>query len=514
MNNNKAKNNKFKTFLKTKILTKTFGISALAVVAAAALVGTLSYKYSNKNNFKPSFYNYQSYIDPDAKAKINENFNFKEFDEIQHFTKAILTNKAAAGIGNDSQAVQLIREGKLRKIDYVKMFGDPKFSDRNEVLKLLTETVKNHVESYNKYLTKDQCTNADGSQATEDRHLIDYFAPYFSQDMVVAYNPAKVLNLKKDDPEYQNKINAHQQAMQNHLINEIENNKGEFRLIDILKTLKANKYEYWEATNAVRDNMIYGSAYIYDANKGFVDDHATGKGTSKDKPNWYKEHIDHFVELFNDGTGYSVRDTKHVNFNGDGQFLLNNLIDPTSNTCAGLIYNGDAVDAYFSEDNYDTVPQSTIRFLRPKVNLLLVDGLVISENTSDYFTDLIYKTAHESYFGGVEKDNWINGPKWNNTTEEWDNTEGYESFTTFDFVGYTPAWKSQYEFVKNNYFVDDAYPQYIASLYEINKEQTIFDVDNKTPLTKKYDVKHFPIEPESKQTMAEIKVYYDTKLKS
>ncbi|UUD35461.1 spermidine/putrescine ABC transporter substrate-binding protein [Mycoplasmopsis caviae] len=524
MNNNKPKNNSFKNFIKSKILTKTFGYSALAVLGTVALTGALVHKYSGRAKYKPSFYNYQSYIDDDSKRVINENFTFKEFEEIQHFTKSILTNKAAGGIGNDAQAVQLIRDGKLRKIDYAKMFNDPKYKDREKVLELLSDTVKEHIKSYDKFLTKDQCIESDGTVAKEDKHLIDYFAPYFSQDMVVAYNPQKVLKLNYNDAYYHAKITAHEQAIQEHLL-KVSENKGEFRLIDIMKALTLKGYNYWEATYAMRDNMIYGSAYVKDPVKGYIDDHATGKGSTPDKPNWYKEHIDHFVELFQHGTNYSIRDTEHVVFNGDGQWLLNNLINPTTKTNAGLIYNGDALDAYFSEDNFENkVQQGTLRFFRPKINLLLVDGLVISENTSDHFADLIYESAHKSFLSGVERNDWNNGPKWvkkidpknGEDISEFENIEEYKSLLTFDHVGYTPAWKNLYNYVKDNYFdkvKEEKQKNYIASLYEIGKEQKIYGSDD-TTIKATYEVKHFPIEPESKKTQAEIKVYYDTKLKS
>ncbi|MGV2393808.1 UNVERIFIED_CONTAM: hypothetical protein O8I53_13180 [Campylobacter lari] len=123
------KESKLKYFFKTKIFTKTFGISAFALGGIALVSGAIAYKAHHK--FKPVFYNYQSYLDKNIEERLNQSFDFKEFDTINEFTKAILTHKTIAGIGSDSQAANLIigvdgSGSKLRRYkteEFKKIFG-------------------------------------------------------------------------------------------------------------------------------------------------------------------------------------------------------------------------------------------------------------------------------------------------------------------------------------------------------------------------------------------------------
>ncbi|SGA22905.1 Uncharacterised protein [Mycoplasmopsis arginini] len=55
--------------------------------------------------------------------------------------------------------------------------------------------------------------------------------------------------------------------------------------------------------------------------------------------------------------------------------MLNHLIEPKEGRSdSAVIYNGDALDAYYSKDNFASVEDGLIRFIRPKYNYLLMDG--------------------------------------------------------------------------------------------------------------------------------------------
>ncbi|WAM06299.1 hypothetical protein ONA24_02595 [Mycoplasmopsis cynos] len=84
--------------------------------------------------------------------------------------------------------------------------------------------------------------------------LWEYFYPYFSQDMVIAYNIKKV-PLKKsnnygaiDFSKYKNKFKN-------------DDIKDPLAIINVLKILSENNYDKWYITDAIRDNLLYGSAY-------------------------------------------------------------------------------------------------------------------------------------------------------------------------------------------------------------------------------------------------------------
>ncbi|PPJ44556.1 hypothetical protein C0075_25890, partial [Rhizobium sp. KAs_5_22] len=75
-----------------------------------------------------------------------------------------------------------------------------------------------------------------------------------------------------------------------------------------------------------------------------------------------------------DGTGFDIKDNKHISFIGDGLEIVNNIINPTRpDVNVAIMYNGDAIDAYYGSDNFpDVVEDGEIRSIKPKHNLLLV----------------------------------------------------------------------------------------------------------------------------------------------
>lgn len=105
---------------KTKNILKKSAIALGAIGALSAVSVAIALKA--KKPFKPTFYNYKSYISDSGHQILSSNFDYKEFDTLNEFTKAILTRKALGGIGSDAQAVQLIRRDKLKEIDYLKVF--------------------------------------------------------------------------------------------------------------------------------------------------------------------------------------------------------------------------------------------------------------------------------------------------------------------------------------------------------------------------------------------------------
>lgn len=46
------------------------------------------------------------------------------------------------------------------------------------------------------------------------------------------------------------------------------------------------------------------------------------------------------------------------------------------------MYNGDALDAFYSEDNFQSVESGLIRFIRPKNTYMLMDNWIISKSLS------------------------------------------------------------------------------------------------------------------------------------
>ncbi|VEU78268.1 type 2 periplasmic-binding domain-containing protein [Mycoplasmopsis columbinasalis] len=561
----------FTNFVKSKILTKTVGYSALGAVTAASLIGALSYKVSAP--FKPSFYNYKQYISDEVRDVISKHFDFKEFDTLNQFTNAILTRKAVAGIGSDSQAVTLIQKGQLQKLNFHKLFpqliSEEETKDDNLVAQKLksvySESVWEHLQAYDKDLTVDDTGKKyDGPQ----RHLWQYFVPYFVQDMVVAYNPAKVLNRKnkgsvaydanmdfKQIYEFDRKIIS--DLISTEQQNDPKWNGREFSLYSILKVLRANGFENMEATDAVRDNMVYGSAFKKDANNNYTDIYQTGEAdnfSSQTSYSSFKQLIDQYKDLIESATGYSLQDP-HINFIGSGGELVDKISDPTTAIDFGTIYNGDAFDAYFANDNHSNARDGQIRYLRPKNNLVLVDGFIIVNGINDEFTEKAYEVAKNSFINGIDDADWSD-----NSEDE--NPEDYLAYVNFDTVGYTPAYKQLINYVKENYFTGYIDPEaqeaearakgeeinpetswvlhegnkltpeewkqaleyeshYIQGLFDITSHYTIWMPGTTDPIhfpekqtnEYTYTVKHSDIKPVSARTLTDIEAYWSQKIK-
>ncbi|TNK84282.1 hypothetical protein C4M81_02775, partial [Mycoplasmopsis pullorum] len=365
---------------KSKLFKLAFYLGGIAL-AGTILGTTLTLKSQKK--FKPNFYNYKASMSHRLIDSVAQTFNYKQFNEITEFTTAIINNKAVAGIGTDYLAVSLVKQNLLKKIDYASLLDIPDLDEKDyeEALKvILTKETWEHLKSYDEYLT----TDINGEKFDKPRHLWEYFMPYFNQDAVIAYNVSKVEIDQKYriiDEETGKSINE----IDFERLNESEEyHDSAYKLINILKILNESGYKYWNITDAIRDNMLYGSTYDFNLDTHVrTDSEFTGSVNDES----YVRLIKNFKQLIKDGTGFGVENTSRINFIGDGLNIVNNLINPVERDTkahAAIIYNGDGIDAYYSSDNYaDVEDGSAIRFVKPEKNLFLVDGYVQSSSISD-----------------------------------------------------------------------------------------------------------------------------------
>ncbi|WP_416738118.1 hypothetical protein ACLRE7_00275 [Mycoplasmopsis meleagridis] len=573
--------NRFLKLMKEKIFNKKNFYVLLSVSFISALAASLTYKYNNP--FKPTFYNYKQYIEEDIKKDIEKEFDYKEFDTLNQFTVAILTNKAIAGIGSDSQAVTLIKKDKLQKIDFYKLFPETFNNPENknkkvdEILKsLYSDVVWNHLVSYDDDLKTDEFGHnfSDGP-----RHLWEYFVPYFAQDMVIAYNPSKILNLDS----YNFNLEDYY-ALDKKIIKEVSSQRendpswSPWSMYSILKVLKENGFNNLEITDAVRDNMIYGSAYHFDKETGkYTNDLATGQGQDfgqindinkfiklfnehlkeeykndnlypnnvlklselqNDLNNFvnktqngysnFKELIDQFSNLIKNSTGYKLNDEK-VNFIGNGLELVDRLISPASEINVGVIYNGDTIDAYSANDNNSSVRDGVVRYLRPKDNLLLVDGLVIVKDTNEKISNKIYDLAKNTFLDGID----LKQEEYDKLNDEQKLDLG--AIKNFDTVGYTVAYKRLVDYVKNEYFnyiKDQETPESMQNIddvkwnkyldYEVAYVNNLFDINDVYKVWKdesnpndfySYKVVHHSIKPVDQKALTDIETYWNLQIK-
>nr|WP_255483470.1 hypothetical protein [Mycoplasma sp. Pen4] len=368
---------------------RNLSIAALSITTVGLLATTIAYKATHP--YKLPFFNFKSYMSEDNRSKMEQEFNYKQFNEISEFENALINNKAAAGIGTDFLAANLVKKGRLQKIDYATLFDMPELEHNQELKEtmvklVLRKEVWDHMASYDEVLK----TDYDGKEI--NAHLWEYFFPYYSQDTVIAYNIHKN-PISKEKSTEDGSINL------DHYKNNPEfNGDGGVRtFINVLKILHDNGFDNWIITDAIRDNMLYGSSYWLLANGSRTSDEFTGEVTN----DTYKKLIDSFKSLIKDGTGFDVTNAKNISFEGDGLELLNNFIDHRRDDLnASIMYNGDAIDAYYGSDNFsenNKVEDGEIRVIKPKQNLLLVDGFVLSSQNTDADNKLFVKAARNSF---------------------------------------------------------------------------------------------------------------------
>lgn len=520
---------------------KSFKALLWVIILATILLGFIVFfiiKYTV--GYRPSIYNYESYLAPKIINNIKKHYNYKEFKEINEFSQALYAEKAIAGIGSDFQAAQLIIDNKIKKINFEQIYGKNS-NDWNVRKNLYRNDMVRHIEKFDKAIydtIKKGLTNnkfakilnnheydVDGDLKPD--HFYEYILPYYSQDKGIAYNI---------DTNYRQHINP------NGLNSKF--NSGYFSFQQIFEILKEHNYQRFGWTNAYYDNLMIGSIF---ANKNPFN--------VFDSSN-YKEAIDNFVKFVEEIGGHSIKDTEYNFFSGDGLELLNHLIESKEKRSdAAVLYNGDALDAYYSKDNFSSTKEGKIGFVRPKDNYLLMDCWVLSKtlNSSqtssildvlakniymsndinnlhnenkyikDIFSFLSNKLTEKTIKEEIEKNvftpnkieefvsivknadyskiesilNYHNGNMFDDLFKEYFEETNLGEISNFDYVSYTPVDKLTYEFIKKWYFKNDPYALQIYEQPESNGN---------------YNVEHYPIVNSNLRT--KIASYYFEKTKS
>ncbi|MFV8472168.1 hypothetical protein ACNQ2A_01970 [Mycoplasma sp. 1458C] len=375
---------------KIKIALLSIGSFIIALVVILLSV----FKFSHP--FKPAFYNYKSYMSKTNIDKIQKDFTYKTFDEINEFTNALVNNKAIAGIGSDFQAIDLIKKGHIKKIDFKKLFKSVdhanfdeellnKLSDTQFLANVLKEIyspiVFNHLASYDDELT----TDIYGKKIATPAHLWEYFIPYYAQDGMIAYNKSKAINDKEiNDNALIDNANA--------LSEQYQTTIQPYSLLNELNLISKSGYGNYIITDAIRTNMLYASGYDFQNNKLTLEPF-TGTSTEQN----YKNQIVQFGNLIQAATSYPISNSRYITLDGDGQNIVARLLDPSNKqTDSGIVYNGDMLDMYYSDNNYDTVSNGTVEGLKIGQNVLLVDGIVIRNDVDSNYETKLYKTLNES----------------------------------------------------------------------------------------------------------------------
>lgn len=404
----------------------------LPFLSLAVLGGVIIYK--GLNNYKPKIYNYQSYINPEFIPIIEKKYSYREYKNNSEFNVAIDNNKAIAGISTDYMIIDLINNKKLAKIDFKAAFGfeNPKI--------FYTDATIKQLEFFDKYIDGD--IDGDG----QDDSFWEFIIPVWLNNKVFVYNSKKIGDSNIDL-------------------------KNDYSHINILKQLTQNGVNGISWTNAAIENTVIGSEIN------------GGKFDTKIEFNNFKQRIEQFSEIIKIGTGHEINDGKFNVFEDDSDIVLQNVIDPNSFIKASYLFNGDALDAYWSSDNFTNVEDGTIKLIKPKNSPSFIDGFVISSSISKQRQIELLNDMNEVFFRG--KFMTKSEIETELVNEDGINWEGIPSIYNFDYVNYTPTSKGEYDFIFENYFIDEDSPEIAKNFYSLNVEQ-IFPI---SPLTKELQSK-------------------------
>ncbi|AZG68969.1 hypothetical protein EGN60_00800 [Mycoplasma struthionis] len=396
------------------ILFATAVIIVIGSILAAFLVKI-------NNQYRPSVYNYESYLAPQIISKLKNKYNYKEFKEINEFTQALSQEKAIAGVGSDFQAAQLIIDKKIKKFNFETIYGE-KGNSWEYRKQFFNPNIVRHIEDFDAMLLstiddldkkgkiKDfEIERNDQNQPIRFRlketkekyatyndgwdHFYDYIVPYFSQDKGVAYNINKATRPKVDV---------------DNVVPALENKDKKLSWEEIFKTLHNNKYEVFGWTNAYVDNLMIGAFTYGDNWKDIFTKVVNGTRVLNFNEKNYRLAIDSFIKFVKNTTGRDIKNTKYNYLSSDGLELLNHLIEPKEGRSdAAVIYNGDALDAYYSEDNFSSVEEGKVKYIRPKTNYMLMDNWIISKSLSDKEAEEFTKTLAETIYHGTVLTNKI-----------------------------------------------------------------------------------------------------------
>ena len=391
------------------------------------LTGAVIYK--SLNPYKPAIYNYQSYVNPDLIPDIEKKYSYKEYKNNSEFNNAIDNNKAIAGISTDYMLVDLINTQKVSKINFKEAFGisDPKQFYSEQTLK--------QIKFFDKYLGVDSEVKGDVDGDGLVDSFSEYIIPIWLNNKVFMYNSEK--------------INYN-----------IPNFNNDFSYINILKQLSDSGVDVWSWTNAAIENSVVGSEI---SPEGIFNTELTNEN--------YIERIDEFARIVEQGTGFAMNNSKVNIFEDDSDVVLQSTIDSNSFVKGSYLFNGDALDAYWSEDNFSNVPTGTIKVVKPTNSPSFIDAFVVSSSISQEKQTELLKDMNEVFFRGkfMTKEEIVA----ESTTDEGIDWSIVPSLNNFDYVNYTPTSKGEYDFILENYFEDEDEPEVAKSFFRIEKNSII-----------------------------------------
>ncbi|QJR44428.1 hypothetical protein [Mycoplasma miroungirhinis] len=536
--------------MKFKTLKKIIFFSFLSLLTASIATAVV---FKIKTPYLVSIYNYESYLAKPLIEKINKKYSYRLFNDINVFTKDIEQGKTVGGVGSDFQIANLVLKGQIKKINWNILIDDLS-NDRNtkkqQIQSFFTDVTNKHIQKYenwiidkiieinpnnnkerdkfnnvvkpylyykNENLDKEKRNNIDNILGFEvdSKEGIDNFyeflIPYFIQDKVVAYN-----------------INKNSRPHVTPLKSETDFKSLTWK--SIYDALYKAGYRKFGWTNVYYDNLMLGQ--YFDSEEKNKHNYLTKNGLENINLNNIDDIINYFKEFVLSTTKHSILETKYNRLATNGLELVNDLIDPSKEKLdAALMYNGDVLDSYYSNDNFSILKDGeNVDYIRPKNNMILLDAWIISKSVSEkdsddmlkYLKEVIFDTFNYSYeqlvsdyynsiLDSLDNKNISKNELFNNDkpkaiseintdffTQNFDKFKDFSfsnMLTNFDSLNYTPTIKNEFNFFKNYYFLNEnkEIDKKAQNIYNINTNDNIYysfyvplDNEIKSIVVKKY----------------------------
>ncbi|WP_215778139.1 spermidine/putrescine substrate binding protein [Mesomycoplasma hyorhinis] len=446
------------------------------------LISSLMIAFKVNLPFRPLIMNYESYLSEPGKEELEKDFDYREFGDVSEFTKAIEDKRTIGGVGSDFQIARLVQKNLIQKIDWSKLFQN----SQNEKLKkgfktpanyysltkkekeavlarkrrtfesLIRPEIVSHIDEYDKFLVDEKGNKIDSDKDGIADRFWEFFVPYYTQDKVIAYTVGDYKNKNNEIVEIKPELLKNEKYRENKAFIQEKGIKFlDQTVAEIGKTLREYGYKYFEWTEAMRDNLLLGSEKI-------------GNYTGIVTKDNYKQQIDGFVSYIKDITNKNFADLRFNYYSSSGLDLTTNLIDIEKKPEVGFIYNGDALDAHYSKDNFDWLKDGkTINIIRPKNNLTLLDGWILLKDISSDVVDKFYNSLYNSVYKGedlsenqmfkmaLEKARYKDPEDDQIKSGYYLDYEKLPNLANFDFINYTPSFTNTFEFFKKTYFNDN-----------------------------------------------------------
>lgn len=422
----------------------------VSILSFGFVATILSIKLTNP--YKSAFYIYSSYVDDQTKKEIDKKYSLKEYGDFNSFDYAIRNHKVIAGITSDYLIINLIKDGKIAPISReIRLLYEKKHQPLNEDLSsYFTKETQDQMQQYNNgfggiftgLVNDDETQNMLRKKYPEYCEsnpnyvfkIEDFIVPYFINDRVYAFDTKKILGKLFDVGTEKNPLGLQL------------NNKGlATSTVDVLKKMfEKGKDVVIQWTKNEIENSIIGSEY----------NNLQNFNTQISEQNYFSL-VNNFDAIVKAGTKVPMSNNQTNIFEPDSDVILNNLINPASRIKAAILYNGDALDAYYGHDNFKEIKDGDrLRIVRTENNIRVLDAFIVSSDTTQNQRESLISFFDQHLFNNmftplVELEKKYISPTSEVDPQIW---EQNGIARIFDYVKYTPSALGIFEFIKKYCF--------------------------------------------------------------